>query len=151
MVLAATVALGCDKAVDDQENAGTSQNAANEEIAALGRKADHQIQKAQAEADEKIAAANADFMRLREQYIHKTADNLREIDRKVEHLEAELQGATRTSKVDLESNLSQISALRRAFAADYAVIESASARTWEDRKARLDKEMTSLKALVEAT
>jgi hypothetical protein len=149
-VLAAALALGCNKAIDDQTKANNAQTEANDKIFAATKEADQKIAAAQAEADKKTADANANFMKLREDYRHQTTNNLVDLDYKVGVLEGNSRAApANKSKVDLDANLNQIHLKRAEFGADYKAIETASAVTWDDTKARLDKEWTELKALVD--
>jgi hypothetical protein len=148
-VLSAVLAVGCDKAIDDQTKANAAQAEANGKIGAANKEADQKGQAAQSEADKKIADANANFMKLREDYRHKTTTNLVDLDHKVDLLEAKSRAATSATKPDLDANLKQIHTKRTAFDADYKTIESASATTWDDTKTRLDKELTELTTLVD--
>jgi hypothetical protein len=149
-VLATFLAVGCDKAMDDQTKANNAQTEANEKIAAATKEADQKIAAAQSEADKKAADANANFMKLREDYRHLTANNLVDLDYKVGVLEANSRSAApNKAKVDLDANLNRIHMKRSEFSADYGTIEAASAMTWDDTKARLDKEWSELKALVD--
>jgi hypothetical protein len=148
-VLAGFLAVGCDKAIDDQTKANNAQTEANDKIAAATKEADQKIVAAQSEADKKAADANANFMKLREDYRHLTANNLVDLDYKVGVLEANSRSAANKAKVDLDANLNRIHTKRSEFSADYGAIEAASAMTWDDTKARLDKEWSELKALVD--
>jgi flagellin-like hook-associated protein FlgL len=149
-VLAAVLAAGCDKAIDDQTKANNAQAEANDKIATATKEADQKILAAQAEADKKTADANASFMKLREDYRHQTTNNLVDLDHKVGVLEASSRSASANkAKFDLDANLNQIHTKRAEFGADYKSIEAASAMTWDDTKTRLDKEWTELKALVD--
>ncbi len=147
--LSVAFAVGCDKAIDDRNNANHSQALADEKIDAANKEADQKIVAAQAEADKKIGEAYAHFMKLREDYRHQTTNNLVELDREVDVLEANSKTATSKAKADLEAHLDRIHTKRTEFASDYKAIEAASAVTWDDTKARLDKEWTELKALVD--
>lgn len=147
----ASVALtvGCDKAIDDQTKVDNSLAEANNKINAANKEAEQKGLAAQAEADKKIADANANFMKLREDYRHATSNHLVDLDRKVELLEATSRAATGKTKSDLEFNVKQIHAKRAEFATDYKTIESATAMTWDDAKTRLDKELSDLNTLVD--
>jgi regulator of protease activity HflC (stomatin/prohibitin superfamily) len=147
-LLALSLAAGCNNAMDEQNKVAASQAEANDKIAAANKEADQKRQSAQGEADKTLAAATASFMKMREDYRHQTTNNLVELDHKVDVLEATSK-VPATNKPDLQANLQQIHARRGAFATDYAALESASATTWDDAKARLDKEWTELKVLVD--
>jgi cell division septum initiation protein DivIVA len=148
-LLTVFLAAGCDKAMDDQLKASNSQVEANDKIAAANKEAEQKGLAAQAAADKTIAGANANFMKLREDYRHETTNNLAELDHKVVLLEANSKVATDKAKSDLDARLQQIRSRRSTFTTDYVALESASAVTWDDAKARLDKEWADLKALVE--
>ena len=52
-------------------------------------------------------------------------------------------------KTDLELSLAQIRTRRLAFTGDLAKVETATAVQWDDTKARMDKDWTDLKAMVD--
>jgi regulator of protease activity HflC (stomatin/prohibitin superfamily) len=139
----------CDKASDDQQKANAAQTEANGKIAAATTEATQKVSAAQAEADKKIAQAQANFMQLREDYRHSTTTSLVDLDKKVADLDTKANTATGKGKTDLDTNLKQIHAARDSFGADYRTLETSSATTWDATKARLDKEWTDLKALVD--
>jgi len=144
-----TAACDKDKAADEQSKANTAQNVATDKAAEANKEADQKIRNAQAEADKKVAEAQAGFMKLREDYRHKTTTDLVDLDKKVEELDAKAKKANGKAKTDLETALKQIRSSRDTFATDYKSIETASATTWDATKVRLDKEWTDLKALVD--
>lgn len=129
----------CDKASDDERRANVAAAEANEKIAAATR-----------EADEKIAAANAGFAQLREEYRHDTTIKLVDVDRDVEALSSRTESATGQQRADLDARLSRVRALRAAFAADYGSLDGATGAAWDETKARLDKELRDLRALIDA-
>jgi hypothetical protein len=147
LTLALTV--GCERASDDEAKAVQSQTEANEKIVAANKQADEKTAAAQAEADMKIAAANASFLKLREDYRHKVTNDLVDLDRKIEELEARSKVASDKTKADIEANLVPIRVKRSAFMTDFDSLGTASATTWDDIRARLDKEWAELKALVD--
>ncbi len=138
VILSVGLAAGCDKAADDQHKADVAEIEANEKIAVITR-----------EADQKVAAANASFMKLREDYRHTTTQNLVDLDRDVDGLVAKAQQASGQAKADLDARIQRIHADRRAFGKDYQSLDAATGAAWDDAKARLDKEWQSLKALVD--
>jgi hypothetical protein len=149
LVLSSVLTVGCDKAIDEQVKANNSQNEANEKITAASKQAERKGLSAQGEADKKIAEANASFMRLREDYRHQTANSLIDLDHKVDLLEANARGVPGKIKPDIDANLRRIHAMRSEFDSDYSRLESASATTWDDTKARLEKELADLRTLVD--
>ena len=147
--LTLVLAAGCDKAADDQKKADNATAVANDKITSATVEANNKIASAQAEANRKIAEAQSGFMKLREDYRHDTMTTLANLDEKIAKLDAKELTATGQSKIDLDTRLPQIHAQRASFAADYKTLDSASATTWDDTKARLDKEMTDLKTLID--
>ena len=127
LTLTLACATGCDKAADDQNKANA----------------------AQAEADKKIATAEGDFGKRREDYRHKVQTDLIDLDKKIDILEAKSKTATGKAKVDLDANLAAIRTRRTAFAQDMKGVDTATALTWDDMKTRVDKSWTDLKALVD--
>jgi hypothetical protein len=144
-----SLATACDKASDEQHNANAAQAAANEKIAAAATEAAQKASAAQTEANQKVAEAQANFMKLREDYRHSTTTSLVGMDKKIGALDTKATTATGKDKSDLDTNLKQIHAARQSFDADYQTLETASATTWDAARARLDKEWTDLKALVD--
>jgi hypothetical protein len=140
---------GCDNAMDDQRAATRSQAEANAKIAAAEDEVAKKSASAQAVADKAIAAATADFMRLREDYRHNTAKSLVDLDHRVDALQASARGGSAKAAADLEVSLQQIRTKRRAFDDDYLALEGASAATWDAARAKLDMEWSELKALVD--
>lgn len=144
------LAFGCDRAADEQKNAYGAQAEANQEIAEVKREAHDKTVNAQVEADKKIADAQANFMKLREDFRHETTNNLLEIDRRITNLEAEAKTLAGKQKADLESKLATIRTQREQFSKDYQTIEAASASTWDEIKVRLQKQWKDLEKAVHA-
>ncbi len=147
----AALAVACDKAADDQQKANNAQAEANKQIISARVEADKRMEGAQAEADKKIAAAQADFLKLREDYRHKTTVALTDLDKNIEEAQIKGNKATGATKADLENKLRQIRASRESFAAEMKTLDAASASTWDGTKARLDKDWVDLKTLVDKT
>ena len=140
---------GLREAVDEQKKANAAQAKANAQIADVAREADQKIKNAQAEADKKIAEAQAAFMKMREDYRHSTTTAMADIDKKITDTEAKAAKAKAKAKTDLELKLKQLKAKRDAFLAEYKALEAASALTWDETKAQLDKQWSDLKALAD--
>lgn len=138
LLLGAASATACDRASDEERKANAAADEANEKIA-----------RATKEADEKIAAANGSFLKMREDFRHATTTKLVDLDRDVEALAARAKQASGQDKADLDARLSQCRALRAAFAADYELLEVATGAAWDNNKARLDKELLDLRAVVD--
>jgi hypothetical protein len=141
-------AVACDKAADDQKKVDNAQAVASDKVTAANVEANQKIAAARAEETDKVAAAQGDFGKMREDYRHSTATDLADVDQKMSNLDAKERQATGDDKANLDARLREIRASRAAFAADYRSLDAASAATWDDTKARLDKEMSDLKALV---
>jgi hypothetical protein len=138
LVLSAGLAAGCDKASDDQNKINAAEAEASQKIAEATR-----------EADQKISAAHASFLKLREDYRHTTTQNLAALDRDVDGLASKAQQASGQARADLDARLTRIHAGRDAFARDYQSLDSAAGAAWDDTRVRLDKEWQDLKALVD--
>lgn len=136
---------GCNNAADEQAKANAAQAKANVKIDEAGRDA----KAAQADADRAIAEARAGFTKMREDYRHETMVNLADLDKKIADLSAKAKTSTGKAKADLDASMKLIVVSRDAYLADYRSIETASATTWDETKARLEKERTDLKALVD--
>ena len=149
--LALTLALvtACDKASDDQQKANSAQAEANTKITSAKMEAADKANAAQAEADKKIAAAEGDFGKRREDYAHKVKADVIDLDKKIDLLEAKAKTATGKAKVDLDKRLTDIRARRLSFAPGLKSIETATALEWDNTKARVDKDWTDLKGLVD--
>lgn len=149
MLSLVVLTAGCDQAADEQAKATQAQIDANAKIAAVKTEADARVKSAQSDADKKIAEAQASFMKLREEYRHTTALNLADLDKKIADLDAKVQKVTGKPKSELEQSLKQIRISRERFTVDFNALETASASSWDNAKAALDKESADLKALVD--
>lgn len=147
--LSLSLVTGCDRASDDQKKADNAQAEANKKIGEAQGEATTKITSAQVEADKKIAAAEADFGKLREDYRHKLQADLIDLDKKIDRLEAKSKTATGKAKLDVDSNLTAIRSRRMVLASDVKSVETATAPAWNDTKARVDKDYSDLKALVD--
>ena len=141
---------GCDNAKDAQDKATDAQREANVKITTASQEANQKAASAQADADKKIADAQANFTRLREDYRHTTTQNLIDLDRKIDLLEAKAKQSTGKAKTDLDDRLKVIRAQRISFNEHFAALDKASALTWDDTKAQLNQQWTTLKDLVAA-
>ncbi len=139
----------CDPASDDAKKVQAARAEADDKSGAAVKESGEKVKGAQAEAETKIAAARADFATLREDYRHATTKNLVDLDQAVENLTAKAKQASGKEKTERDAGLKQIHASREAFWKDYQSLDSAMAATWDDAKARVDKEWTELKALVD--
>jgi len=149
LALTLTLVAACDKGSDEQQKANAAQAEADKKIAEAKKESAEKSNTAQAEADKKIATAEGDFGKRREDYRHKVQADLVDLDKKIDMLEAKSKTATGKAKIDLDLSLAQIRTRRATFAADLKSIDSASAVQWDDTKARVDKDWTELKTLVD--
>jgi hypothetical protein len=149
LALTLTLVTGCDKASDEQQKANAAQAEADKKIAEANKDAVVKTTAAQVEADKKIAAAEGEFGKRREDYRHKIQTDLIDLDKKVEALEAKAKAAIGKTKTDLDLSLAQIRTRRAIFAANLKAVDTATAVQWDDTKARVDKDWTDLKTLVD--
>lgn len=148
-ILSLILNAGCSKASDDQQKATAAVHEATIKIIAAQAEADKKVDNAVAEADQKIADAQASFLKRREDYRHDTTINLVELDRKVDGLATKAKTASGKERTELDASLKQIRGSRSDFAVDFGSLERESAVTWDATQARLDKEFTALKSLVD--
>lgn len=165
-------AAACDKPANEQARADQAQAEANEKIVQANREAVVETRSAQLEADEKIAEANReanreargaqleadkeiaaaqrDFSKRREDYRHDLETKLIDVDKKIEVLEAKSAAATGKAKAELDQKLASVRARRASLRDDAQRLDAATATTWDDAKARVDKELSELKSTVES-
>jgi hypothetical protein len=147
--LCLSLVTGCERAADDQAKANGAQAEANTKITQAKIEANEKVNNAQAEADMKIAAAQGDFSKRREDFRHKLESDVIDLDKKIDVLEAKSKTATGKGKADLDANLAVIRTQRAKLATDVRGLETASAATWDDTKARIEKELGDLKSAVD--
>lgn len=162
----------CDDAATEQKNAVTAQTEADKKIAAANNEAgqkvanaqadakdkianavgeaDQKVASAQQEADKKVAAAKENFMKLREEYRHTTQTDLIELDRKVTELEGKAKKSAGRVKTDLQAKVKQLHAKREAFVEHLKVLDTESAVTWDETRARLGKEWSEVTTLLDS-
>ena len=126
-------------------------NEADDKIGAAMKEADQKVKNAEQDEGTKVAEAQAGFMRMREDYRHTTRMNLAELYHKVDDLEARARASTGNARTELDASLKQIHTERGTFETHYMSLETATPSTWDEAKARLDKEWTHLKTLVDKT
>jgi len=118
-------------------------------VADANREATEKINAAQAEADKKVADAQANFLKLREDYRHDVNGDLTSIDKDIADLEAKAKTATGKTKANIDGALPNIRALRESVATEYRSLELASAVTWDDAKGRVNKAIDDLKKAID--
>ncbi len=137
--------IACDKpGVEEQQK---EQKAAQDNADQQNRAA-RESASAQADMSQKVASAQADFDKTREDYRHSRQTDLDDIDAKIAKLEAKATTATGKAKADLDAKLPSIRAQRASIGADLRSLQMSTASTWDDAKARTDKEWEALKAAV---
>lgn len=148
LIAATLLTVGCDTASDEQNRANRAQAEANKTIATTATAADEKMKIAQAEADKKIAQAQANFQTMREEYRHATTVALVDVDKNIDVLDKKWKTQGGKAKADMGERMTRIRADREAFMAGYRSLETESATTWDQTKVRLDKAMGDLKDLV---
>lgn len=149
MALSLALAAGCDKAADEQKKADEARAEADNKVIEANREASEKVNAARAEEDKKVAQAQADFLKMREDYRHKVTEDLTGVDKEIAELEAKAKTATGKTKTTLDSNLPNVRTLRENVSNEYRSLELASAITWDDAKARVDKAVDELKKAVD--
>lgn len=149
MALSLSLAAGCNKAGDEQRNADEARAEADNKVNEANREATDKINAAQAEADKKVADAQANFSKLREDYRHDVTEDLVKVDKSIADLDAKSKTEKGKSKTELDAALPNIRTLRENVATEYRSLELASAITWDDAKARVDKAVDELKKAID--
>lgn len=149
-LLLCVATAACNKtAKQDQEEMNQAQAQADQKTAEAQRQSTTTITNAQVEADKKIAAAQSDFLRMRESYRHDQQTNLIDLDGKIEKLDTKEHTAKGQAKVDLDNGLQTIAAKRTAFLTTLQNVDAATAATWDDAKAKNDQAWNDLKSAVD--
>lgn len=149
MALSLALSAGCNKAADEQRKADEARAEADSKVSEANREANDKVNAARADEDKKVAEAQASFLKIREDYRHKVTEDLVGIDKEVAELQAKTKTATGKAKATIESNLPNVRTLRENVANEYRSLELASAITWDDAKARVDKAVDELKKAVD--
>jgi hypothetical protein len=135
----------CDKpgvAEQQKEQTAAQDNAEQQNRAA------RESASAQADMNDKVNSARADFEKTRDDYRHAKASDIEALDAKIDSLENKDKTATGKAKIDLDSKLPAIRAQRASFGADFRALQATTASTWDDAKTRVDKEWSDLKSAV---
>jgi hypothetical protein len=146
LAAALLTSVACDKpgvAEQQKEQKAVQDNAEQQD------RAGRESASAQADMNQKVLAAQGDFEHTRENYRHEKQTDLDDIDAKIAKLESKATTSTGKAKDKLDSTLPAIRAQRASFASDFRALQSTTASTWDDTKARLDKEYDSLKAALD--
>jgi hypothetical protein len=143
-------AVACDKtAQQDQDKVNQAQQTANDKIAQAQSEAQTKITSAQVAANQDIAAANADFMKMRESYRHDVQTNLIDEDSKIQKLDDRERTLTAQKRTDLDTSLADISLKRATFINDINALDQSTAATWDAAKAKTDQAWSDLKGAVD--
>lgn len=146
---AAVFFVSCDKAAQVEKQANKAQAQATAAINHATQEAEQKAHQAQAEADKKIAEAQASFVKLREEFHRATTTNLAALDEKLSQLETKTKKAKAKQRKTLDGHLKQIRASREAFLEDFRSLENTTAATWDETKARLDRQWAALMSLLD--
>jgi hypothetical protein len=149
MAISLALAAGCNKAADEQRKADEARVEADSKVTEANREANDKVNAARAEEDKKVAEAQASFLKIREDYRHKVTEDLVGVDKEIAELEAKAKTATGKTKATIESSLPNVRTLRENVSNEYRSLELASAITWDDAKARVDKAVDELKKAVD--
>lgn len=149
MALSLALAAGCNKASDEQRKADEARSEADSKVNEANREATDKINAAQAEADKKVADAQANFLKLREEYRHDVTEDLVKVDKSIADLDAKALTAKGKAKTEIDAALPNIRSLRESVTTEYRSLELASALTWDDAKARVDKAVADLKKAID--
>jgi biopolymer transport protein ExbB/TolQ len=138
--------VGCEKVgATEQQKENT---ASQDNLAAQNRAAEESV-KAQAQMNDKVATAQGDFERARGDYRQLRQGDLDDVDAKIAGIDFRARQAASVTREHLEQSLAQVRLQRAAFAADVRAIDAVTASTWDDFKARVDDEYSSLKAALD--
>jgi hypothetical protein len=137
--------VACDKpgVAEQQKEQRAAQDNADQQNRAARESAS-----AQADMNDKVTSAQVDFEKNREEFRHSMQTNVDDIDARIAKLESKEASATGKAKADLDAKMPSIRAQRASFGSDFRAIQMTTATTWDDAKARVDKEWTSLKSAV---
>jgi hypothetical protein len=137
--------IACDKpGVEEQQK----EQKAVQDNADQQQRAAHESASAQQDMNNRVATAQADFDRARDDYRRDKQQDIDSLDAKIASLETKERTATGKVKADLDAKLPAIRAERASFGADFRGLQATTAASWDDAKARVDKEWEDLKGAV---
>jgi hypothetical protein len=134
--------VGCDKpgaAEQQKENAAIQDNQQSQQSYA------QQSAQSQANAQDKINSAQADFDKTRGDYSRDRQVDLKEVDDRVSKLEQRANTATGPARARMQQDLATIRTQRAAFAADVRSITGVVATEWDQFKSKVDDEYNALR------
>ncbi|HEY1954149.1 MAG TPA: hypothetical protein VGH28_01015 [Polyangiaceae bacterium] len=110
-----------------------------------------EITNAQVKENDKVAAAEADFAKSREDYRHDMQTNLDQLDKSLSNLDGKAQKAVGADRSKLTVRSQSLHTQRDPFARDVESLGSTSASDWDATKARVDHEWDVLKKNTDKT
>jgi hypothetical protein len=113
------------------------------------QQADNTTNNAQAQAEQDIASARAQFEKVREDYRHSRRLDLADLDKKIVDIDARSRTATGDKRADLTARVTSLRAQRDTFVRDMQALDTATGATWDTAKADLDHEWDALKSAVD--
>lgn len=137
-ILASFVMLGsfaCDKPGND----------AQKKIDNAEQQGSTEITNAQVKEDKKVAGAEQDFAKSRDDYRHDMQTNLDDLDKKLADLDVKAQRAAGGAKSNLAAKSQSLHAQRDAFARELDSLGSVPPAEWDATKARVDHDWDALK------
>jgi hypothetical protein len=148
-VVSLFLAMGCEKAADEQVKLTSAQTEADKKIASAQKEANDKANVAQGEADKKVAESQAKLSQMREDYRHKVQTDLVALDKKIDDLDTKAKAKSGKAKTDFDANVKMIHAQRDAFAMSFKSLDSGNAAAWDDAKVRLDQQFADLQTMVD--
>jgi hypothetical protein len=142
--------VGCEKAADQQQKADAAREDAQKKVQDANQEATDKINAAREEETRKVAEAQANFLKIREDYRHSISEDLTKLDARIAELEAKAKTATGKTKTTLDTNLANVRSLRENVNTEYRSLEYSSALTWDKVKANVDKAHDDLKKAVDS-
>jgi hypothetical protein len=140
--------LGCKTAADQEHDAVEVQRTANEKVQAAEEKARAETLKLKTEAEQKIAAIQADFDKLRENHRHDVTEKLVGLDETIAKFSAKSRNGGAAAKKASETRLEEMRAKRLQFQKSLDDLRGASALTWDASRAAVDQEWAELNKFV---
>jgi hypothetical protein len=113
------------------------------------QQADNTTNNAQAQAEQDIASARAQFEKTREDYRHSRRLDLADLDKKIVDIDARSRTATGNKQADLTARVASLRAQRDTFVSHMQALDTATGATWDAAKADLDHEWDALKSAVD--
>jgi hypothetical protein len=142
------LSFGCENAADQQERAIEAQSQAEREKSDVQAKATREAERLQGDADRKVAEAQANFSKMREDYRHGIESKLVGLDENIAKLSIRADEAKVGARAASKTRLQGIREKRAEFQKELSSMESKGASEWDAARAALEKEWDGLHALV---